>query len=91
MPTSTSASKTYVNGVSTSPVQIDTTQAATDTIGYVVTDSPGGHQHLNPHRHHRAGDRSRDTPAACITSRRKHIGYDNGLVVSALLRRVQSS
>ena len=33
--------QTYVNGVSTSPVQIDTTQAATDTIGYVVTDSHG--------------------------------------------------
>jgi hypothetical protein len=33
--------QTYVNGVSTSPVQIDTTQAATDTIGYVVTDSQG--------------------------------------------------
>ena len=33
--------QTYVNGVSTSPVQIDTTQAATDTIGYVVTDSLG--------------------------------------------------
>ena len=32
---------TYVNGVSTSPVQIDTTQAATDTIGYVVTNSQG--------------------------------------------------
>jgi hypothetical protein len=33
--------QTYVNGVSTSPVQIDTTQAATDTIGYVVPTARG--------------------------------------------------
>ena len=32
---------TYVNGAAMSPVQIDTTQAATDTIQYVVTDSAG--------------------------------------------------
>jgi len=52
---------------------------------------PGGHQHVNSHRHHRAGDRSRDARAASITSRRKHIGNDNGPVVSTLLRKVQSS
>jgi hypothetical protein len=32
---------TYVNGIATSPVQIDTTEAATDTIDYVVTDGAG--------------------------------------------------
>jgi hypothetical protein len=32
---------TYVNGTATSPVQLDTTQAATDTINYVATDSEG--------------------------------------------------
>jgi hypothetical protein len=32
---------TFVNGAQMSPVQIDTTQAATDTIDYVVTDSTG--------------------------------------------------
>lgn len=30
---------TFVNGTANSPVQIDTTQAATETIDYVVTDS----------------------------------------------------
>jgi hypothetical protein len=32
---------TFVNGKQISPVQIDTTQAATDTIDYVVTDQNG--------------------------------------------------
>ena len=32
---------TYVNGIQMTPVQITTTQAATDTIDYVVTDSAG--------------------------------------------------
>ena len=32
---------TYVNGTEMSPVQIDTTQAATDTIDYVATDQNG--------------------------------------------------
>ena len=32
---------TYVNGVEMTPVQIDTTQAATDTIDYVATDTWG--------------------------------------------------
>ena len=32
---------TFVNGTAMSPVQIDTTQAATDTIDYVVTDQSG--------------------------------------------------
>ena len=32
---------TFVNGIATSPVEIDTTQAATDTIDYVVTDQSG--------------------------------------------------
>jgi lysophospholipase L1-like esterase len=32
---------TYVNGIEMSPVQIDTTQVATDTIDYVVTDQNG--------------------------------------------------
>ncbi|MDR3570896.1 MAG: tail fiber domain-containing protein, partial [Candidatus Pacebacteria bacterium] len=32
---------TFVNGVATEPVAIDTTQAATDTIEYVVTDQNG--------------------------------------------------
>jgi hypothetical protein len=32
---------TYVNGVETSPVQIDTSAAATDTIDYVATDQNG--------------------------------------------------
>ncbi len=32
---------TFVNGAPMSPVQIDTTQAATDTIDYVVTDQSG--------------------------------------------------
>jgi hypothetical protein len=32
---------TFVNGTEMSPVQIDTTQAATDTIDYVVTDQNG--------------------------------------------------
>ena len=32
---------TYVNGSPMSPVQINTTQAATDTVNYVVTDSAG--------------------------------------------------
>ena len=33
--------ETYVNGVKTSPVQIDTSAAATDTIDYVATDQNG--------------------------------------------------
>jgi hypothetical protein len=33
--------KTYVNGAPMNPIHIDTTQAATDTIQYVVTDSAG--------------------------------------------------
>jgi hypothetical protein len=32
---------TYVNGALMNPVQIDTTQAATDTIAYVATDQTG--------------------------------------------------
>jgi hypothetical protein len=32
---------TYVNGIETSPMQIDTSTTATDTIDYVVTDSQG--------------------------------------------------
>ena len=32
---------TFVNGAAISPVQIDTSTAATDTIDYVVTDSAG--------------------------------------------------
>jgi hypothetical protein len=32
---------TYVNGTATSPVQLDTTQAATNTIAYVAPDSAG--------------------------------------------------
>jgi hypothetical protein len=32
---------TYVNGTSMNPVQIDTTQAATDTVQYVATDQSG--------------------------------------------------
>jgi hypothetical protein len=32
---------TYVNGIETSPMQIDTSAAATDTIDYVVTDQNG--------------------------------------------------
>jgi hypothetical protein len=32
---------TYVNGSEMSPVQIDTSTAATDTVAYVVTDSFG--------------------------------------------------
>ena len=32
---------TYVNGVETDPVQIDTSAAATDTIDYVATDQIG--------------------------------------------------
>jgi Chaperone of endosialidase/Domain of unknown function (DUF5011) len=32
---------TYVNGTPMNPIQLDTTQAATDTIAYVVTDSQG--------------------------------------------------
>jgi hypothetical protein len=32
---------TYVNGIETSPVQIDTSAAATDTVDYVVTDQNG--------------------------------------------------
>jgi hypothetical protein len=32
---------TFVNGKAMSPVEIDTTTAATDTIQYVVTDSQG--------------------------------------------------
>jgi hypothetical protein len=33
--------QTFVNGVAMSPVQIDTSEAATDTIDYVVTDQNG--------------------------------------------------
>jgi len=33
--------QTFVNGTEMSPVQIDTTQAATDTIDYVATDQSG--------------------------------------------------
>jgi hypothetical protein len=33
--------ETFVNGLPMSPVQIDTTQVATDTIDYVVTDQNG--------------------------------------------------
>jgi hypothetical protein len=33
--------KTFLNGALASTIQIDTTQAATDTIDYVVTDSQG--------------------------------------------------
>jgi hypothetical protein len=36
-----SRSATYVNGIETNPVQIDTSTAATDTIDYVATDSQG--------------------------------------------------
>ena len=32
---------TYVNGVETSPIQIDTSEVATDTIDYVATDQSG--------------------------------------------------
>jgi hypothetical protein len=32
---------TYVNGAPMNPIQLDTTQAATDTIAYVATDSAG--------------------------------------------------
>jgi hypothetical protein len=32
---------TYVNGTAMSPVQLDTTEAATDTIDYVATDQSG--------------------------------------------------
>jgi hypothetical protein len=32
---------TYVNGIEMNPVQLDTTQAATDTIAYVATDQSG--------------------------------------------------
>jgi hypothetical protein len=32
---------TFVNGAPMNPVQLDTTQAATDTIQYVATDSAG--------------------------------------------------
>jgi hypothetical protein len=33
--------RTYLNGVEMSPVQIDTSKMATDTIQYVVTDQNG--------------------------------------------------
>ena len=33
--------KTFVNGIAMNSVQVDTTQAATDTIDYVVTDTAG--------------------------------------------------
>ncbi len=33
--------ETFVNGVAMSPVQIDTSAAATDTIDYVATDQSG--------------------------------------------------
>ena len=33
--------ETYVNDVATSPIAIDTSTAATDTIDYVVTDQQG--------------------------------------------------
>jgi hypothetical protein len=33
--------QTFVNGVAVSPVQIDTSEAATDTIDYVATDQNG--------------------------------------------------
>jgi hypothetical protein len=32
---------TYVNGIESSPVQLDTTEVATDTIAYVATDQNG--------------------------------------------------
>jgi hypothetical protein len=32
---------TYVNGAPMNPIQLDTTQAATDTIQYVATDQSG--------------------------------------------------
>jgi hypothetical protein len=32
---------TYVNGAPMNPIQLDTTQAATDTIAYVATDQSG--------------------------------------------------
>jgi hypothetical protein len=32
---------TYVNGAPMNPIQLNTTQAATDTIQYVVTDQSG--------------------------------------------------
>jgi hypothetical protein len=31
----------FVNGTAMSPIQLDTTEAATDTIAYVVTDTTG--------------------------------------------------
>ena len=43
---------TYVNGMETSPVQIDTSTAATDTIDYVATDQNGLTLNLVPHRHY---------------------------------------
>jgi hypothetical protein len=33
--------RAYVNGTPMNPIQLDTTQAATDTIDYVVTDQNG--------------------------------------------------
>ena len=33
--------QTYLNGTLESPIELDTTAAATDTIAYVVTDSQG--------------------------------------------------
>ena len=33
--------QTFVNGAPMSPVQLDTSQAATDTIDYVATDQTG--------------------------------------------------
>jgi hypothetical protein len=33
--------KTFLNGAPMNPIQLDTTQASTDTIQYVVTDSTG--------------------------------------------------
>src|SRR5665811_92114 len=44
--------RTFINGVPSGNILIDTSQVATDTIDYVATDTWGQHRHQHPHHYH---------------------------------------
>jgi hypothetical protein len=47
--------RTFINGVLSGNILIDTSQIATDTIDYVATDNLGKHQHQHTDGDHRSG------------------------------------
>jgi hypothetical protein len=47
--------RTFINGVLSGNILIDTSQVATGTIDYVATDTWGKHRHQHPHSYHRSG------------------------------------